>query len=290
MTRVLTHAQGASHRHAVGMPLCNHAQGCLCSAAWRWFRPTVAGPSTAEGGRSEALPEEETVASTSAQAPDRQVSDDEIAAYAKSLTVPRFGAPKVFLTSARQGVGSAQCAMLLTCPGAGLASAHSQGTVLQLSLLDLSRWSALCRKLGGPRSASSGKCACSRERLHVALTHALSPRRHRRACAVPDHCRRHAGRRGPACSQCGPGGTLVPHPPPARLQAAWQRSLLPWQPLARLHAHARCPSGAASAPLQLLLMTVFRVPFWLSGFANHADFVCARERDRNSRCKCANRK
>ncbi len=34
----------------------------------------------------------------------REVSDEDVAEYAKQLLVPRYGAPRVFVTSAKQGV------------------------------------------------------------------------------------------------------------------------------------------------------------------------------------------
>jgi hypothetical protein len=62
--------------------------------------------------------------------PERQVSDEEIADYTKSLTVPRFGTPRVFLTSARQGAcfqaallaSQLHCRTAASCPASTLCS------------------------------------------------------------------------------------------------------------------------------------------------------------------------
>lgn len=62
--------------------------------------PRCCGAGGASSTRSRQL-SASSIASTSGR---REVSDEDVAEYAKQLVVPRYGAPRVFVTSAKQGV------------------------------------------------------------------------------------------------------------------------------------------------------------------------------------------
>jgi hypothetical protein len=58
------------------------------------------------GEDSSTMSRQFSAASLTSTSGRREVSDEDVAEYAKQLVVPRYGAPRVFVTSAKQGVSS----------------------------------------------------------------------------------------------------------------------------------------------------------------------------------------
>lgn len=66
----------------------------------------------------------------------REVSDEDIAAYAKQLTGPRYGAPRIFATSAKLGASLQRSSHGLPSPDAR-EGAHALHVVHAASLREL---------------------------------------------------------------------------------------------------------------------------------------------------------
>ncbi|BDA42634.1 Ras-related protein Rab-24 [Coccomyxa sp. Obi] len=67
--------------------------------------PEVDGDDSTNGGASSTRSRQLSASSITSTSGRREVSDEDVAEYAKQLVVPHYGAPRVFVTSAKQGIG-----------------------------------------------------------------------------------------------------------------------------------------------------------------------------------------
>ncbi|KAK9909648.1 hypothetical protein WJX75_005576 [Coccomyxa subellipsoidea] len=67
--------------------------------------PDTEADDSTNGEDSSTMSRQFSAASLTSTSGRREVSDEDVAEYAKQLVVPRYGAPRVFVTSAKQGIG-----------------------------------------------------------------------------------------------------------------------------------------------------------------------------------------